>query len=73
MNKFSTKRTSKPALKTSKSSKPSKKALEGKKQPHKFKTTLCSNFGEGRVCKFGNACIFAHGEHELVKTEPVTE
>ena len=73
MNKFSTKRSSKPASKATKSSKPSKRALEGKKQPHKFKTILCSNFGEGRVCKFGDGCIFAHGEHELVKAEAVPE
>ena len=41
---------------------------------------MCKNFREKGVCKYGDKCLFAHGEHELYKvevqastTEPVKE
>lgn len=30
-----------------------------------YKTELCRNHAEGRVCKYGRKCQFAHGETEL--------
>ena len=30
----------------------------------KYKTKLCKNW-ESSSCRFGNNCLFAHGEHEL--------
>lgn len=29
------------------------------------KYEMCKNFKEKRVCKYGDKCLFAHGEHEL--------
>lgn len=31
----------------------------------KYKTEICKNFEQTRVCKFGSNCCFAHGEAEL--------
>jgi senataxin len=33
--------------------------------PSVYKTELCRFFQQGRSCKNGNECNFAHGEHEL--------
>ena len=32
---------------------------------------MCKNFKEKGICKYGEKCLFAHGEHELSKREPV--
>jgi len=66
MNQYRSKKSSKPAPKVSK---PAKKAAEPKKQPHKYKTILCKNFALPEGCKFGDSCIFAHGDDQLVKLE----
>lgn len=41
---------------------------------------MCKNFKEKGTCKYGDRCLFAHGDHELVKrvkapvsTEPPAE
>jgi hypothetical protein len=31
---------------------------------------MCKNFREKGVCKYGDRCLFAHGDHELVKRGP---
>lgn len=31
----------------------------------KFKTELCKNFQLQGVCRFGDVCCYAHGQHEL--------
>lgn len=31
----------------------------------KFKTELCKNFQLQGTCRFGDACCYAHGQHEL--------
>lgn len=31
----------------------------------KKKTELCSSFLQTGICKYGDSCAFAHGEHEL--------
>ena len=36
----------------------------------KFKTELCKNWIELRVCRYGSKCQFAHGHHELMSKEP---
>ena len=28
---------------------------------------MCKNFKEKGTCKYGEKCLFAHGEHELTK------
>lgn len=33
---------------------------------------MCKNFKEKGICKYGEKCLFAHGEHELSKREPIT-
>lgn len=30
---------------------------------------MCKNFKEKGSCKYGDKCLFAHGEHELFKVE----
>lgn len=30
---------------------------------------MCKNFREKGVCKYGDKCLFAHGEHELSRRE----
>lgn len=66
MNHYRSKKSSKPASKVSKAA---KRIAEAKKQPHKYKTILCKNFSEAIGCKFGDTCIFAHGEDQLVTFE----
>ena len=39
----------------------------------KFKTELCKNWIENRVCRYGSKCQFAHGQHELIGKEPQNE
>jgi hypothetical protein len=31
---------------------------------------MCKNFREKGVCKYGDKCLFAHGEHELTRRTP---
>ena len=31
-----------------------------------YKTQLCRNFMEGRVCEFNDECAYAHGYSELI-------
>lgn len=33
------------------------------------KYEMCKNFKEKGVCKYGEKCLFAHGEHELSRRE----
>ena len=33
---------------------------------------MCKNWKEKGSCKYGDKCLFAHGEHELSKREVVT-
>lgn len=33
----------------------------------RLKYEMCKNFKEKGVCKYGDRCLFAHGDHELVK------
>lgn len=28
---------------------------------------MCKNFKEKGICKYGDRCLFAHGDHELIK------
>ena len=35
----------------------------------KFKTELCKNWIETRICRYGSKCQFAHGYHELAKKD----
>ena len=28
---------------------------------------MCKNFREKGVCKYGDRCLFAHGDHELTR------
>jgi len=30
-----------------------------------YKTVMCQSWLETAICKFGEECKFAHGEHEL--------
>ena len=46
----------------------------------RMKYEMCKNFREKGVCKYGDRCLFAHGEHQLIKrgqpetkTPPKTE
>jgi hypothetical protein len=37
---------------------------------------MCKNFREKGACKYGDRCLFAHGDHELTKRgspQPETE
>ena len=34
-----------------------------------YKIALCKNWEKDKTCKYGNKCIFAHGEAELRKKE----
>jgi hypothetical protein len=34
---------------------------------------MCKNFKEKGVCKYGDKCLFAHGEHELTKKTPTED
>ena len=36
------------------------------------KYEMCKNFKEKGVCKYGDKCLFAHGEHELYNFDAVT-
>ena len=31
---------------------------------------MCKNFREKGVCKYGDKCLFAHGDHELTRRVP---
>lgn len=31
------------------------------------KYEMCKNFKEKGICKYGEKCLFAHGEHELTR------
>lgn len=33
----------------------------------RLKYEMCKNFREKGVCKYGDRCLFAHGDHELIK------
>lgn len=33
----------------------------------RLKYEMCKNFKEKGVCKYGDRCLFAHGDHEMVK------
>ena len=33
------------------------------------KYEMCKNFKEKGICKYGEKCLFAHGEHELSRRE----
>ena len=33
----------------------------------RLKYEMCKNFKEKGVCKYGDRCLFAHGDHELIK------
>lgn len=35
------------------------------------KYEMCKNFKEKGVCKYYEKCLFAHGEHELSKRQPI--
>jgi len=35
----------------------------------KFKNELCINYMITGTCKYGDSCAFAHGEHELERTD----
>lgn len=37
------------------------------------KFELCKNFREKGVCKYGDKCLFAHGEHELTRRSTPSE
>ena len=39
----------------------------------KYKTTLCRHFMETNTCSLGDACSFAHGEHEKRSINDVSE
>ena len=32
---------------------------------------MCKNFKETGNCKYGDRCLFAHGDHELINRAPV--
>lgn len=34
------------------------------------KYEMCKNFKEKGICKYGEKCLFAHGEHELTRRQP---
>lgn len=31
---------------------------------------MCKNFKEKGLCKYGDKCLFAHGDHELASRQP---
>ena len=33
----------------------------------RLKYEMCKNFKEKGECKYGDRCLFAHGDHELIK------
>jgi hypothetical protein len=33
----------------------------------RLKYEMCKNFREKGTCKYGDRCLFAHGDHELTK------
>jgi len=33
----------------------------------RLKYEMCKNFREKGACKYGDRCLFAHGDHELIK------
>lgn len=40
----------------------------------RLKYEMCKNFKETGSCKYGDRCLFAHGDHELInRAPPVTE
>lgn len=34
---------------------------------------MCKNFREKGVCKYGDKCLFAHGEHELTRRQTAAQ
>ncbi|CAH1241897.1 ZFP36L1 [Branchiostoma lanceolatum] len=38
----------------------------------KYKTEMCSNFRSSGTCRFGDKCLYAHGERELRRTPKLT-
>ncbi|XP_035658383.1 uncharacterized protein LOC118403716 isoform X2 [Branchiostoma floridae] len=38
----------------------------------KYKTEMCSNFRSSGTCRFGDKCLYAHGEWELRRTPKLT-
>lgn len=34
------------------------------------KYEMCKNFREKGNCKYGDKCLFAHGDHEISRREP---
>jgi hypothetical protein len=42
--------------------------------PMRKKYEMCKNFREKGVCKYGDRCLFAHGDHELTRRgSPIEE
>ena len=41
------------------------------KEQSLFKTELCNNWVESGFCRYGDYCLYAHGEEELVILEAV--
>jgi hypothetical protein len=37
------------------------------------KYEMCKNYKEKGFCKYGDKCLFAHGEHELTKRQVETK
>lgn len=37
------------------------------------KYEMCKNFREKGACRYGDKCLFAHGEHELTRRETVPD
>ena len=38
--------------------------------PVRLKYEMCKNFKETGSCKYGDRCMFAHGDHELINRGP---
>ena len=36
----------------------------------RLKYEMCKNFRETGACKYGDRCLFAHGDHELINRAP---
>ena len=41
------------------------------KEQRLFKTELCNNWVESGFCRYGDYCLYAHGQEELVMREEV--
>ena len=39
----------------------------------KYKRDICKNWRDTGVCKFGDACLYAHGEDEMQAVDRLTE